>query len=1104
MIAAGQGERRNLEEILQEGSRAEVTVPKPGQNILVRNRPAVVRDVRSFSSPIMAAAHSIQIEYLDGWSHPEVDQVIWEREVGNRVISSLTLPKIGDDSIHPDVPTRFGAFLDAYRWSAINTLLPHREKNPDEVRLIAPWHSAVQIEDYQIYPVLKSLLMPRVSLLLADDVGLGKTIEAGLIISELFARRRIQRVLVVCPASLQGQWRDELKDKFHLDFIIIDRDETFRIKRSLGMDSNPWATFPRIITSMDYLRQRDILDSFQAASTGLTGDDQSKFAWHMLVVDEAHNLFPSRFGDDSDRYVMLKQLSPLFEHKLFLTATPHNGYTVSFTGLLELLDPVRFRQTSIMREHDHKQVHLTMVRRLKSELNHPGETERFSRREVRAVPVSFTKAEKELFAALREYRRAALELLSKVGPRERGIGDFLLTLLTKRLLSSSYAFACTWWQHVEGVQLGGAETDAMNQAVTRAETSTNDDEEKDFRDMDVARQGGAWLFTYAQALKPEMEAVGEKLQALGWNSGLVAKGLTAINEPPPDVRWDELIGWVDTHLKKDGRFHKDERLILFTEYKHTLDYLLSRFSSVGIISPQMEYIYGGIGASSTRRNNIKEAFNDPESPLRILLATDTASEGINLQTSCRFVFHQEIPWNPMRLEQRNGRVDRYGQARNVYVFHFTSTDEADLKFMGHVLKKVEQAREDLGSVGQVIDQAILEHFTRIELDEAALDQRVETVKKDEVDTQDIQSRDRGTEDLYSRSLQRLRSTELAMGLSPQGLAALLQQALEIEKGSLIATDEPNVYRIRIIPPGWKKLVQEALEIKKGNLQGSLPKLVFDPSYFETYENGRKIYNTRTDAVLIRLGHPLMRRAIGTLRRHLWDGRELSRWTITARKLPAGVNELLILYTTLEITNDLRETVHQEVSVTPFQVHGDHLTPLVDELWQQLSHLESHQVPAGQLASQVSRVTDQWIGHDQQLREFLKDQLNSYRTEFENRMAERLKEELAEEKAKFDSRLKELGSEPKWLERQRAEMERQRLRLQQGALFDELRLQQEQKLKSLEWEVMHSHIEQMRQLLEHERDRMLEKILPKRYSLASVDLQPLAIEYVVDEKVVGVS
>src|SRR5258707_6215958 len=113
--------------------------------------------------------------------------------------------------------------------------------------------------------------MPGISLLLANDVGLGKSIEAGLILSELFARRRIRRVLIICPASLQLQWRDEMRDKFHLDFTIVDRDETFRLQRNIGVDSNPWASYPRIITSMDYLRQKDILESFLAATKKLTG-----------------------------------------------------------------------------------------------------------------------------------------------------------------------------------------------------------------------------------------------------------------------------------------------------------------------------------------------------------------------------------------------------------------------------------------------------------------------------------------------------------------------------------------------------------------------------------------------------------------------------------------------------------------------------------------------------------------------------------------------------------------------------------------------------------------------------------------------------------------
>src|SRR5207244_1380158 len=127
----------------------------------------------------------------------------------------------------------------------------------DAIALVSPWESAIMPEPYQLYPVLKALEMPRVSLLLADDVGLGKTVEAGLILRELLQRRRIRRVLVICPASLQPQWQDELRSKFALDFSVLNRERVGEIQREYGMDANPWAVTPRVITSMDFLRQPD-------------------------------------------------------------------------------------------------------------------------------------------------------------------------------------------------------------------------------------------------------------------------------------------------------------------------------------------------------------------------------------------------------------------------------------------------------------------------------------------------------------------------------------------------------------------------------------------------------------------------------------------------------------------------------------------------------------------------------------------------------------------------------------------------------------------------------------------------------------------------------
>ena len=179
--------------------------------------------------------------------------------------------------------------------------------------------------------------MPRVNLLIADDVGLGKTVEAGLILKELLLRRRIRRVLVLAPAALRLQWRDELRDKFALPFEVVDRARTESLRRDLGIDANPWRSFSRIVASYHYLRQPDIQEQFLSASR--TRDDSPHLPWDLLIVDECHNLMPSPFGDDSELCHMLRRIAPCFEHRIFLSATPHNGHTRSFTGLLEILDP---------------------------------------------------------------------------------------------------------------------------------------------------------------------------------------------------------------------------------------------------------------------------------------------------------------------------------------------------------------------------------------------------------------------------------------------------------------------------------------------------------------------------------------------------------------------------------------------------------------------------------------------------------------------------------------------------------------------------------------------------------------------------------------------
>lgn len=1075
----------------------EFEIPQPGQMVVVRQRPAVVRDVKKYSSNNNPGCHGVQVEYLDGWLYPEVDNLVWEREVNPQIVKGNLLPKIDAQGSLPDIPERLQSFLNAYRWSSVARLGSSEGDREKDINLVAPWQSAVQVEDYQLYPVLKSLLMPRVSLLLADDVGLGKTIEAGLIISELFARRRIKRVLVICPASLQNQWQEQLLIKFHLEFEIVDRDRTFKLQRSLGIDSNPWATFPRIITSMDYLRQRDIQEQFFSANRVITGGDETVLPWQMLVVDEAHNLAPTAFGESSDRYKMLRQISLNFEHRLFLTATPHNGYTSTFTGMLELLDPVRFKQTPAMDDNDRRQVELVMVRRLKSELNISGEKERFAKRTVTALDIPVKGAEKQLFDALRNYRKAGSELLGSIGKREKQLGDFLFMLLTKRLLSSPYAFACTWWQHVEGMSVQPPSVEELLHARKRAESPVSDDEEKEQREADVARKAGGWLKRYAGRLKSGMDQVSVLLEKMGLGPDTIGKGIDQMTRFSHDAKWERLRKWVDDYLISGGKFKKDERLIIFTEYKDTLTYLLQRFKQAGIDAPQLEYIYGG--ASPQRREQIKEAFNDPASPLRILVATDTLAEGIDMQYSCRYIIHQDIPWNPMRLDQRNGRVDRHSQYRDVYIFHFTSQDEADMQFMSRVVDKVERAREDLGSMGQILDQAIMYHFNIGKLSEEQLSEWINTGRKSGFDELDTQKSDRGSKNAYNLAMQRLLATEMELGLNAQSLALFLRNAMEMEKGELVEVND-GVYRIRKTPPAWRNLVKETLEIKSGPLQGSLPKLVFDPAHFEQELNGRRIFRYQQDTVLVRLGHPLMRRATGTLKRCLWEKNSLTRWTVAAAPLPARLEVVVLLHLILEITNELRETVHQEVLTVPYQARGDKILPLEQNLWQQVIHLPRRRLTTDELNQWQRKLKDLWLDHESDMNDYISQRRAELIEESVNNLRDRLEHELTTEKNNFDNRINEIRKSRYAREQDRLKkaIERQYQLLQQVSLFDFVESEERQKLRELEMQqdLINSNSELMLQLLEHEKKRVLESIIPKRFSLANLDLQPLAVEYVV--------
>src|SRR5215475_6901648 len=340
--------------------------PEQGQMVSVRSRNWMVTDVSASTLPperlqagLESPQHLLTLSSVEDDGLGEELNVIWELEPGARVVEKVALP----DPTGFDPPDQLDAFLDAVRWGASSSA---------DVRTIqAPFRSGIDIEDYQLDPVVRAIQMPRVNLLVADDVGLGKTIEAGMVALELISRHRARKILIVCPSALQVQWRDQMRDKFGLDFRIVDSELMRDLRRRRGIHVNPWAHFPRLITSIDFLKRERPLRLFRET---LPAEGESVYPrrYDVLIVDETHNCAPAgrgKYATDSLRTEAIRTLAPHFEHKLFLTATPHNGYSESFTALLELLDNQRFaRGMATDTREFYRQRDAVMVRRLKSEL----------------------------------------------------------------------------------------------------------------------------------------------------------------------------------------------------------------------------------------------------------------------------------------------------------------------------------------------------------------------------------------------------------------------------------------------------------------------------------------------------------------------------------------------------------------------------------------------------------------------------------------------------------------------------------------------------------------------------------------------------------------
>ena len=868
--------------------------PDAGQLVEVRRRQWAVTDVRASAFPgdgVPAPQHLVTLASLDEDALDESLAVVWELEPGARIVDKAGLPRIdGVDSCE-----RLEAFLDAVRWGAAT--------NADRSLLQAPFRSGVEIQDYQLDPLVRAIDMARANLLIADDVGLGKTIEAGLVIQELLVRHRARSVLIVCPASLQVKWRTEMHEKFGLEFRIVDTDYIKQLRRERGIHANPWTSFPRLISSMDWMKSGEGLRLIKDA---LPPHVTYPRKFDILVVDEAHNVAPSaasRYAMPSQRTRLIRLLAPHFEHRLFLSATPHNGYQESFTSLLELLDDQRFARGVMP---DPKQLQRAMVRRLKADLVDENGEPIYPRRKLLPLEIEYSHDEYEMHRLLREFTESRQQTVS--GTSAEFGTEFIHKLLKKRMFSSPRAFASTLAKHRQTVEHGNQPSGnrALKERILRTAILRT---EEDYADDVQVEAAEAEAVEVASELSPGLTAV--QLAMLGRLAEWAENAKNRV-----DSKAEAILGWIENHLKTDGVVN-DKRVILFTEYRATHSWLQEILAARGWGGKRLMMLHGGVEQDD--REKIKAAFQaDPTlSPVRILLATDAASEGIDLQRHCNYLIHTEIPWNPNVMEQRNGRIDRHGQReKTVYIWHPVGRGRrdgdgakpgdlvGDHEFLMRIVRKVDNIRQDLGSVGLVIAQQV---------EEAMLGKRLE------IDTRDAEAKaaearrfvaaERRLQERVARLHQRLLEARDGFHLTSERITRAVSVALELaekpslKQVSLAGAPDGRVFEVPLLTGSWAQATQGLEHAHTGKRRP----ITFD----------HDVAQGRDDVVLAHLHHRLVQMALRLLRAEVWsleDRRKLKR--VALRSVPSRTVEepVVIVWSRLVIIGGKHHRLHEELTL----------------------------------------------------------------------------------------------------------------------------------------------------------------------------------------------
>ena len=551
---------------------------------------------------------------------------------------------------------------------------------------------------HQLEAVYDYLLkLARVRFLLADDAGAGKTIMAGLLIKELKLRGMCERILIVAPANLAFQWQRELKEKFDEKFFVIKGDD---IRDQFGV--NQWLEQKQMITSLDLAKRTEILPGLRQVH------------WDLIIVDEAHRMSWSPPARKTARYALGELLRDISDHMLLLTATPHKGDPANFSLFLQLLDVDAYADVKSIREAMDRRRAPFYLRRTKEAMvyfpeRQPDNTwvakKIFTKRIPHTVDFHIDGAEFDLYKSVTRFvkRQSARAAAAGDDPRARAVG-FLMALYQRRLASSTRAVCCSLENRAKRLDVG------LKKAQEIARTAPPDLPDAD--ELEEMEEGDR------ERLEHILEAI-----SLAGNAEDVRAEIAELKELAVQAKAVETSG-VEAKLSRlknlmqeQGFFdHPDQRLLLFTEFKDTLDYLVGKLVEWGF---RVGSIHGSMRIGSRddpgSRLHTEQQFRD--GAIQILVATEAAGEGINLQC-CNILFNYDIPWNPNRLEQRMGRIHRYGQTKNCLIFNFVATNTIEGRVLQRLLDKLQEIRNALNDdavfnvVGEVLPAAQIERVLR--------------------------------------------------------------------------------------------------------------------------------------------------------------------------------------------------------------------------------------------------------------------------------------------------------------------------------------------------------------------------------------------------------